>query len=80
MDLHEAVTLAAVSAYVMSEVGAAIAADKALVPVVMADRGLPAGLPAPLRHWHFIRAGKRDATEVAADIRERLMQSPAPVA
>jgi hypothetical protein len=64
------------SAYVMSEVGAAIAAEKAVVPVVTTDRGLPSGLPAPLRRWQFVRAGKRDATEVAAEIRERLMQLP----
>ena len=68
------------SAYVMSELGAVIAAEKAVVPVVMADRGLPAGLPAPLRRWHFVRAGKCDATEVAAEIRERLLHSPAPAA
>ena len=68
------------SAYVMSEVGAAIAAGKAVVPVVVADQGLPADLPAPLRRWHLIRAGQRDPREVAAEIKERLMQAPASAA
>jgi hypothetical protein len=68
------------SAYVMSEVGAAIAAGKTVVPVVMTDRGLPAGLPAPLRRWHFIRAGKRNAADVADEIKQRLMQIPASAA
>ncbi|HTW73221.1 MAG TPA: hypothetical protein VME47_25310, partial [Acetobacteraceae bacterium] len=68
------------SADVMSEVGAAIAAGKIVVPVVMTDRGLPADLPAPLRRWHFVRAGKRDAADVAGEIKQRLMQLPASAA
>ena len=85
MDSADAVVFLATpaalsSAYVMSEVGAAIAAGKAIVPVVMTDRGLPVGLPAPLRRWHFIRAGKRDAADVAAEIRQRLIQLPASAA
>jgi nucleoside 2-deoxyribosyltransferase len=67
------VTSAAVaSANVMTEIGAAIASGKPVIPVVPANGRLPAGLPAALRKWHFVRAGKRDATEVAAEIRDRL--------
>lgn len=85
MDTSDAVvaliTPAALSsAYVMSEVGAAIAAGKTVVPVVMTGRGLPAGLPAPLRRWQFVRAGKRDAAGVANEIKQRLMQLPASAA
>jgi hypothetical protein len=68
------------NAYVMSEVGAAIAAGKPVVPVVTTAKGLPAGLPAPLRNWQFVRAGKRGADKVAAEIRERLQQLPATAA
>ena len=68
------------SAYVMSEVGAAIAAGKLVIPVVTASKGLPSGLPAPLRNWQFIRSANRDVREVAAEIRERLVQLPATAA
>ena len=63
---------AAAVAHVMTEIGAAIAAGKPIVPVVPANGRLPVGLPAPLRKWHFVRAGKRDATTVAEEIRDRL--------
>ena len=85
MDASDAVIFLATpaalsSAYVMSEVGAAVAAGKTIVPLVLSDHGLPHGLPAPLRRWQFLRAGKRDANEVAAEIRERLVQFPASAA
>jgi hypothetical protein len=67
------VTSAAIAnAYVMTEVGAAISAGKPIVPVVPANGRLPVGLPAQLRKWHFVRAGKRDARVVAEEIRDRL--------
>lgn len=68
------------SAYVMSEVGAAIASGKTVIPVVTTSKGMPAGMPAPLRHWNFVRTGKRDRMDVALEIRDGLQQSPAAAA
>ncbi len=65
---------AVASAYVMSEVGAAIAAGKTIVPVVMNSKGVPAGMPVQLRGWDFVRTGKRDTADVAMEIRGRLQQ------
>ena len=62
------------SAYVMSELGAAIAAGKTIVPVVTNSKGIPAGMPVQLRGWNFVRAGKRNAADVAMEIRDRLQQ------
>jgi hypothetical protein len=56
----------------MSEIGAAIAAGKPIIPVVTTGGRLPNGLPAPLRKWQFVRAGKRDDNAIALEIRERL--------
>jgi hypothetical protein len=60
------------NANVMSELGAAIAAGKAVIPVVPTNGRLPPGLPGPLRKWQFIRSGKRGADEIAAEIGERM--------
>jgi len=57
-----------------------IAAGKTVVPLVMTERRLFAGLPAPLRRWQFSRAGRPDAAEVAGEIKPRLMQLPASAA
>jgi len=66
------------SAYVMSEIGAAVAAHKPVIPVVPANGRVPRGLPTPLRAWPLIRAGSRGVGEVAAEIRERLEHMPVP--
>ncbi len=68
------------SAAVMSEVGAVVAAGKLVVPIVTTSKGLPAGLPAPLRHWSFVRAANRDADDVAAEIDQRPRQASASAA
>jgi hypothetical protein len=60
------------SAYVMSEIGAAVAAGKRVIPVVPTNGRVPRGLPAPLRTWQLIRSGNRGAGEVAKEILERL--------
>ncbi|MSP01467.1 MAG: toll/interleukin-1 receptor domain-containing protein [Acetobacteraceae bacterium] len=64
------------SAWVMSEIGAAIAARKHIIPIVLTSGGLPPGLPGPLREWNFVRVGKRGAGEVVAEIRKRLANLP----
>lgn len=84
MDLADGIVFfitpsALASAYVMSEVGAAIAAGKTIVPITT-GRNLPPGLPAPLRKWRFIRAVNRDPNEVAMEIRDRLQHLPAAAA
>ncbi len=64
------------SAYVMSEIGAAVAARKPVIPVVPTNGRVPRGLPAPLRTWQMIRAGSRGAGEIASEIIERLDHLP----
>jgi hypothetical protein len=65
------------NAWVMSELGAAIAGRKTVVPVLLSARP-PATLPAPLRRWHFVRAAKRDTIEVATEIRDGITAALAP--
>jgi TIR domain len=64
------------SAYVMSEIGAAVAARKLVIPVVPTNGRVPRELPAPLRTWQLIRAGSRGAGEVTTEILERLEHLP----
>jgi hypothetical protein len=64
------------SAYVMSEIGAAVAARKLVIPVVPTNGRVPRALPAPLRTWQLIRAGSRGPGEVASEILERLDHLP----
>ncbi len=59
---------------VMSEVGAAIATGKIIIPILANSKGMPAGMPVQLRRWNFVRIGKRDLTAVAMEIRDRLQQ------
>ncbi len=57
---------------VMSEVGAAFAAGKPVIPVIPTNGRLPPGLPGPLRDMAWIRTGHHAINEVAEDVRQRL--------
>ena len=71
---------AVASSAVMAEIGAAVFAGKPVIPIIPPNGRIPADLPAPLRKWQFVRAGKRGMAEVAAEIRQRLEQLDQPAA
>jgi hypothetical protein len=65
---------AAQSPYVMSEIGAALAAQKPVVPVILGKRDAVPDLAAMLPDLQPVRAQSRSAVQVADAVRRRIAE------
>jgi hypothetical protein len=69
------------SSYVMSEVGAALASKKPVIPVVPPNRRLPRDVSVPFEQADVLRAGKLSDAEIASSLIDSLRRATAePVA
>jgi len=58
--------------YVLSEVGAALASDKPIIPVLPPNRRMPRDVPQPIGQLQVLRIGKLSDSEIATRVRGTL--------
>jgi hypothetical protein len=57
---------------VLSEIGAALAAEKLIIPIIPPHQRMPHDMPLPLGRLRFLRTDKLSDNEIAASVRESL--------